>query len=31
MALGPLSLLCTFENSLKCKKISFDSDYFENS
>ena len=28
VALEPLSLLCTFENSTKFGKISFDSDYF---
>ena len=31
VALGLLSLLCTFENSTKCSKISFDSDSFQNS
>ena len=28
MALELLSLLCTFENSTKCSKVSFDSDSF---
>ena len=28
---GLLSLLCTFENSTECSKISFDSDSFQNS
>ena len=31
MALELLSLLFTFENSIECGKISFDSDSFQNS
>ena len=31
MALEHLSLLCTFENSTECNKISFDSDSIPNS
>ena len=31
MILDLLSLLCTFENSTKCSKISFDPDSFHNS